>query len=119
MNRSFNLSFNAYGVCKIDKRGKWIIETDEKDAQVTALTDHKYMLVSSPPEFGDNLQQTHIINFPEEANTIKIDKDAFGKSVFEFKMNNPSSGFNLMRWSGLLFIIVGTGWAGKNMIKKT
>ncbi len=118
MNRTFNLSLNAYGACEIDKRGKWTMDTDQKDAQVTELTDHKYMLVSSPPEFGGNLQQTYIIEFPEEANNIKIDKDAFGKSVFEFKMDNPSSGFNLVRWSGILLIIVGGGWLGKNALAK-
>ena len=118
MNRSFNLSLNAYGVCEIDKRGNWIMDTDQKDAQLTEITKHKYMLVSSPPEFGGNLQQTYVIEFPEEAKDIKVDKNAFGKSVFEFKMDNPSSGFNLMRWSGLFFIIVGGALFGKNALNK-
>lgn len=118
MNRSFNLSLNAYGVCNIDKRGRWIMDTDQKDAQATELTDHKYMLVSSPPEFGGTLQQTYIIEFPEAASDIKIDKDAFGKSVFEFEMDNPSSSFNLMRWSGLLLMIFGGGWLGKHALSK-
>jgi hypothetical protein len=118
MNRSFNLSLNAYGVCKIDKRGRWIMGTDQKDAQLTELTDHKYMLVSSPLEFGGAIQQTYIIEFPDTANKIKVDKDSFGKSVFEFEMDNPSSSFNLMRWSGLLLMVVGGGWIGKNAISK-
>lgn len=118
MNRSFNLSLNAYGVCKINKRGEWIMDTDQKDAQVTELTDHKFMLVSSPPEFGGTLQQTYIIEFPEAANDIKVDKDSFGKSIFEFEMDNPSSSFNLMRWSGLFLLIVGGSWFGKNALEK-
>nr|WP_321232827.1 hypothetical protein [uncultured Psychroserpens sp.] len=118
MNRSFNLSLNAYGVCKIDKRGRWIMDTDQKDAQLTELTEHKYMLVSSPPEFGGTIQQTYMIEFPKSAHKIKVDKDSFGKSIFEFEMDNPSSSFNLMRWSGLLLIIVGGSWFGKNAIKK-
>lgn len=116
MNRSYNLSLNAYGVCKIDKRGKWIMETDQKNAQLTALTDHKYMLVSSPKEYGGALQQTIIIEFPEAANSVKVDSDAFGKSIFEFRMDNPSSGFNTMRWAGILLIIIGGGWFGKHII---
>lgn len=118
MNRSFNLSLNAYGVCQIDKRGRWILDTDQKNAQLTELTSHKYMLVSSPPEYGGNLQQTYIIEFPEESNNIKVDKDAFGKSIFEFKMDNPSSGFNMMRWSGLLLLIAGGGWTGFSLFGK-
>lgn len=76
------------------------------------------MHVSSPPEYGGNLQQTYIIEFPEEAKAIKVDKDAFGESVFEFKMDHSSSSFNIMRWSGLALLIVGGGWAGKTMFSK-
>ncbi len=118
MNRSFNLSLNAYGVCEINKRGKWIANTDQKNAQLTELTDHKYMLVSSPLEFGGTIQQTFIIEFPEEAKNIKIEKDAYSNTLFEFKMDNPSSNFNLMRWSGLLLLIVGGAWTGKSLIKR-
>jgi len=118
MNRSFNLSLNAYGVCKIDKRGRWIMDTDQKDAQLTELTEHKYMLVSSPPEFGGTIQQTYIIEFPEEAEGIKIDKDSFGKSIFEFEMENPSSSLNLIRTSGLILLIVGGSWFGKNTLSR-
>jgi hypothetical protein len=119
MNRSFNLSLNAYGACKIDKRGRWTMDTDQKDAQVTELSDHKFMLVSSPLEYSGTVQQTYIIEFPETANSIKVDKDAFGKSVFEFEMDSPSTSFNFLRWSGVLLIIVGGGWFGKNAINKT
>ena len=118
MNRSFNLSLNAYGVCEINKRGKWIVDTDQKNAQLTELTKTKYMLVSSPPEYGGNLQQTFIVELPQDAKKIKIDKDAYGKSIFEFDMEAPSSGFNFMRWAGILLIVVGGGWAGKDLIKK-
>ncbi|WP_157957316.1 hypothetical protein [Winogradskyella tangerina] len=118
MNRSFNLSLNAYGVCEINKRGKWIVDTDQKNAQLTELTDHKYMLVSSPPEYGGNLQQTFIIELPKDAKGIKIDKDAYGKSVFEFDMDAPSSGFNFMRWAGIFLIVIGGGLAGKDLLKK-
>ncbi|WP_299111555.1 hypothetical protein [uncultured Winogradskyella sp.] len=118
MNRSFNLSLNAYGVCEINKRGKWIVDTEQKDAQLTELSETKYMLVSSPPEYGGNLQQTYIIELPEDAKNIKTDKNAFGKTVFEFDMDAPSSGFNFIRWAGILLFIVGGGWASKNMLDK-
>ena len=118
MNRSFNLSLNAYGACEINKRGKWMVDTEQKNAQLTELAENKYMLVSSPPEYGGSLQQTFIIELPEDAKNIKTDKNAFGKSVFEFDMEAPSSGFNIMRWAGLLLIVVGGGWAGKSMLDK-
>ena len=116
MNRSFNLSLNAYGVCEIDKRGRWIVDTDQKNAQLTELTKHKYMLVSSPPEFGGTIQQTYTIEFPKEAKDIKTDTDAFGKSIFKFEMNNPSP-INIMRWSGIILLVIGGAWTGKTLIK--
>lgn len=118
MNRSFNLKINAYGVCEINKRGKWIIDTEQKNAQLTKLTENKYMFVSSPPEFGGNIQQTFIIELPVDAKNIKIDKDAFGKSVFEFDMDPPSSGFNVMRYAGIFLFVIGGVWTG-NVMRKT
>lgn len=112
MNRSFHLSLDAYGVCKIDKRGNWIIELDEKDTQLTELSSHKYMLVNSPPEYGGQMQQTFIISLPETANTIKTDKDAYGKDIFKFTMEDPSeAGFSgVLPWIGFLLIGSGVFW---------
>ena|SRR5690606_5096661 len=116
MERSFTLTLNAYGACEVDKRGNWTIDTDQKNANVTELTDHKFMLVSSPPELGGSVQQTFNIQFPEEASDIKIDKDAYGKSIFKFKMENSTAGFNIMRWAGVLLLLVGGAWFLKNML---
>lgn len=118
MNRSFTLSLTALGVCKIDKRGKWSFETGQKNANVTELTDHKFMLVSSPPELGGAIQQTYTVEFPDEAKKVKLDKDSFGESVFQFEMNGPTSNSGLMKWSGIFLIIVGGAWFGKNQLKK-
>lgn len=117
MNRSFTLSLTALGVCKIDKRGKWSFETGQKNANVTELTDHKFMLVSSPPELGGAIQQTYTVEFPDEAKKVKLDKDSFGESVFQFEMNGPTSNSGLMKWSGIFLIIVGGAWFGKNQLK--
>lgn len=118
MERSFSLTFKAYGVCNIDKRGNWILETDQKNANLTELTEHKYMLVSSPPEFGGTMQQTFIVEFPKAAHNIDIDKDAFGESVFKFKMKDSSSGINYLRWAGIALIVVGGALSGKNLMSK-
>ena len=34
-------------------------------------------------------------------------------------MKEPTGNFNVMRWAGLFFIIIGGGWAGKSLIKKS
>ncbi len=116
MNRSFTLSLNAYGVCEINKRGVWTIDTDQKNANLTKLTDYKYMLVSSPEEFGGTIQQTFTISFPPEAENIEVDKDALGNSIFKFDMENSAGGINLLMLGGILFMVIGAGWSGVSML---
>lgn len=118
MERSFVLSLNAYGACKVDKRGNWTLDTEQKNANITTLTDHKYILVSSPPELGGNVQQTFTIEFPEEAHNIKIDKDAYGKTHFKFQMRNSTAGFNIMLWAGVILLLMGGAWFVKNIVQK-
>lgn len=119
MNRSFSLKLNAYGLCKINKKGKWSIDTDQKNAQITKIDDHKYLLNSSPMEFGGQIQQTYVIDFPEEANSIEVEKDAYGQTVFEFKMDNSSTDINYMRWSGIVLLVMGGGVFGFQKKQKT
>lgn len=119
MNRSFSLSLNAYGVCEIDKRGRWTLKTDQKNANLTELSERSFMLVSSPPEFGGTVQQTYTVNFPETADNIKVDTDAFGETVFTFTMKNPGSGNgNILLVSGIALFLVGGVWTGGMLRKK-
>ncbi|MEM7103281.1 MAG: hypothetical protein AAF502_09140 [Bacteroidota bacterium] len=118
MDRSWELTMKAYGVCKVDKRGNWYLETDEKDVDLTELTEHKYMYVASPLEFGGQIQQTTMIEFPEEAEGIKVDEDAYGKTVFEFDMKREKAGFNPMTGAGLLLLLIGLGWLVTNIVRK-
>lgn len=107
MERSYELSLKALGVCKVDKKGRRILETDEKDINLTKLTDSKYMYVNSPMEFGGQVQQTTIINFPENALDIELDRDAYGKTIFTFRMKEPSNSINYIRYVGIALLISG------------
>lgn len=116
MERSFQLSLKAYGVCKVDKKGKWILETDAKDIEITELTARKYMFVNSPAELGGQIQQTTMVEFPEAASQIEIDKDAFGKTVFEFDMENTGGSINWLRWAGIALLLGGLIWGVLQMV---
>lgn len=119
MERSFELSLKAYGVCKVDKRGNWILETDDKNVQLTELTERKYMYVASPPEMGGQVQQTYMIEFPEAAQNIEVEEDAFGQTVFEFDMAlEAPSGGGWLRWSGLGLMLLGLAWLGVGVVRK-
>ena len=115
MDRSFQLALKAYGVCKVDKRGKWILETDAKNIDLTELSERKFMFVQSPAELGGQIQQTTLLEFPEEAQNIKIEKDAFGKTVLKFDMAHSGGGFNGLRWGGIALLLGGLVWMGLQM----
>lgn len=114
MERSFTFSFKAYGVCEVDKNGKWLVATDQKDPDVTQLSDRKYMMVYTDP--ASNLQQTQIIAFPAQAKNVQVEKDAFGKTQFEFDMDNPSGSLNFSLWGGILLCLIGGGWLVKQLL---
>jgi hypothetical protein len=94
------------------------ISIAEKDANLTKVTEHKYVMVSSPIEWGGTMQQTYTIEFPEVATNVKVDTDAYGNTIFKFDMESPSGGFNLLRLSGLALMVVGGVWTGGKLISK-
>jgi hypothetical protein len=112
MDRSFTVSLKAPGICKVDKKGRWMLTTDQKNAQITELGDGKFMMVQSPKELGGNVQQTTMITFPDDASDIRLEKDPFGKSVFQFEMDEPTGTGGLMLWLGLGLMLAGTAWLG-------
>jgi hypothetical protein len=108
MERSFELSFNAYGVCQVNRRGKWIVNTEQKNTEITTLTDRKYMMVSM--DAINNLQVTQFLDFPSKARNITISKDAYERTQFEFDMDSPRHKMGATFWIGLLLILSGLGW---------
>lgn len=109
MDRSFTFTFKAYGACNVNKKGIWIVNTDQKKPDLTKITDYKYMMVSNDMENG--LQETVVIEFPESARNIEEAKDAFDKTQFEFEMKGGEAGINWMLWIGILLAAAGGGWA--------
>lgn len=108
MDRSFEFSFKAYGACEVNRRGKWIINTEQKNAEITTLTDRRYMMVSM--DAMNNLQITQFLELPSEARNIRITKDAYDRTQFEFDMDAPRQKTGVTFWLGLLLILSGSGW---------
>ena len=108
MERSFEFSFKAYGVCQVNRRGKWIVNTEQKNAEITTLTDRKYMMVSM--DAMNNLQITQFLEFPSQARNITITKDAYDRSQFVFDMDATRQKMGFTFWLGLLLILSGSGW---------
>ncbi len=112
MDRSYQLSFNAYGVCKPGADGRWHAELGEKNPDITKLSDNSYMIISEMSSGGGLIQANQKVIFPDEASDIKMDKDAFGKALFSFKMSGASGQGRMMMYGGIGLIIMGLflGW---------
>lgn len=112
MDRAYTLTFNAYGVCKVNSTGKWVIDLDTKNPDVTKVSDNVYMMISEASAGGQLIQTNQKIIFPESASDIKEEKDAFGKAHFTFSMGNTSMSGKVMQYGGILLIISGLflGW---------
>lgn len=109
MERSFTLKFDGYGACTIDKRGRWKVKTDQKNANVTKLTDYRYMLIMNPSVGGQMLQ--YYIEFPKAAKNIKVDKDSFGESYFSFEMEDQTGkGIGYIAIIGIALTLLGILW---------
>ncbi len=102
MNRKYNLTFDALGFCTINQNGLWQINGDEKNADITKLSDNIYMVTSDYNDGGSLEQDVEKITLPANASEIKQDKDAFGKPIFTYSLN-PGGGMH----GKLLFLIGG------------
>ncbi|MBL0341115.1 MAG: hypothetical protein IPP71_09425 [Bacteroidetes bacterium] len=86
MERTYTLSMKALGVCEVDKKGKWVLAMEEKNPDVTKVSDNIYLLTNTINENGMVLQQNIKVTFPESASNVEINKDSFGKAKFTFEM---------------------------------
>ena len=116
MERSFEFIFKAYGVCEIDRHGKWIMNTEEKNADITTLSERKFMMVTMDTE--NNIQNTQYLDFPKEAKNIIISQDAYDNTQFEFDMASPGPQKGWMLWSGIGLLLLGGGWLAAGRLRK-
>jgi hypothetical protein len=107
MNRSYTLSFKAFGVARINSKERWVIDLDAKDPDVKKLDDDSYMMITESASGGQLVQTTMNINFPEGAADIQEEKNSFGKAIFTFNMSSGSAAGNWMNYAGIGLIVAG------------
>jgi hypothetical protein len=112
MERSYSLSFNAYGLSTVNSAGKWVIDLDAKNPDVTKISDNSFMMISESSNGGQLVQTTQKLIFPESASNIKQEKNSFGKAIFTFDMSGSSATGNAMQYGGigLMVLAVFLGW---------
>lgn len=112
MERSYSLSFNAQGVATVNNKGKWVVDLEAKNPDVTKLSDNTYMMITESSSGGQLIQITNKLIFPESASNIKEEKDSFGKAIFTFDMGGGSGMGKAMQYGGIGLIVAGLflGW---------
>lgn len=112
MERSYSLSFNAQGVATVNNTGKWVVDLEAKNPDVTKLSDNTYMMITESSSGGQLIQITNKLIFPESASNIKEEKDSFGKAIFTFDMGAGGGMGMAMQYGGIGLIVAGLflGW---------
>lgn len=89
--------FKILGMLKVDENGKWIASLDQKNPDITKISDNQFLLVDA------TTAQTLKINLPKSATDAKVEKDSFGKAILTY--NAPVSGGgagNIIKYLGFL-----------------
>lgn len=97
IDQTITSKFKILGMLKVDADGKWVAELDQKDPNITKLTENSFMLIDEATAL--NLK----INLPASASDAKVEKDSFGKAVLTY--NAPVSGGgigNIIKYLGFL-----------------
>ena len=84
MEKTVISKFKILGMMKLDDNGKWIASLDQKDPNITKISDNQFLLVD------EATAMTLKINLPKSASGAKIEKDTFGKSNLTYSA--PVSG---------------------------
>jgi hypothetical protein len=97
MDQTITSKFTVLGMMKVDAHGKWVAEFDQKDPNVTKLTDNSFLLVDQATA------NTLKINLPASASNAKVEKDSFEKAILTYTspVNGGMMG-NIIKWLGFL-----------------
>jgi len=86
MNRSYTLSFDALGLAKVNDNGNWEVDMDQKNPDVTKISDKNYAMTATFNSGGTLVQELIKLNIPDGASDITQSKDAFGKAIFVYTL---------------------------------
>src|SRR5882724_11594098 len=69
IDQTITSKFRILGMLKVDGKGKWVAELDQKDPNITKITDNSFLLVDEATAL------TLKINLPKSASDAKVEKD--------------------------------------------
>lgn len=109
-DRTNSIQFKMLGVMNINKDGKWSTDLDQKNPDITKLSEKDFLLV----EDGNSMK----IHLPEGTTDAKIEKNNFGKAVLTYPADLRGPMGNWPLYLGLGMLVAGGFLLFRNMQKQ-
>ena len=94
----------------VDKNGKWSTDLDQKNPDITKLSDKDFLLI----EEGNSLK----VHLPEGTTDAKIEKNSFGKAILTYPADLSGPMGNWPLYLGLGMLVAGGFLLFRNMQKQ-
>lgn len=97
IDRTTISKFKILGMLKVDENGKWQADLDQKDPDITKVSDNQFLLVDG------SSGQTLKIFLPSSSSDAKVEKDSFGKAILTYTAPASGGGIgNIIKYLGFL-----------------
>jgi len=104
MNRTVKMSFKLKALATYNGNGKWVLNLQIKDPQITKLSDNSYMNTTNIYLNGQLVQQIYKVSFPDGATNIQQSTDSFGKAIFTYTSGGGLSAY--LTWNNILGLLL-------------
>jgi len=107
--RTNTVKFKIDGMMNINKSGKWEAELDQKDPNITKVSNTEWLLV----EEGETLK----MHLPPGTKNSKVEKNSFGKAVLTYPVSTGGGMTAALRYGGILIALIGVALFIRNRMK--
>ncbi len=108
--RTNTVKFKIDGMMNVNKSGKWEAELDQKDPNITKVSNSEWLLV----EGGETLK----IHLPPGTKNSKVEKNSFGKAVLTYPVVTGGGMNAILKYGGILIALAGVGLFIRNKMTK-
>ena len=108
--RSNTVKFKIDGMMNVNKSGKWEAELDQKDPNITKVSNTEWLLVDG----GETMK----IHLPSGTKNSKVEKNSFGKAMLTYPVSTGGGMNAILKYGGILIALAGVGLFIRNKMSK-
>lgn len=108
--RTNTVKFKIDGMMNINKNGKWQADLDQKDPNITKVSNKEWLLVDE----GETLK----LHLPAGTNDSKLEKNSFGKAILTYSPTSGGGMGAIMKYAGIFIALIGIGLLIRNLMSK-